>query len=259
MAARRTLPLLLLAGLAWTGTAGAAERTAFRLGYDVYASGLKVLAVTAEVKLEEGRYRIATDARTEGLLGSLFSWRNGSTSEGRITAGGPVPDRHGSEGEWRGRPRRVAIEYDGGAVSAEVEPRAEEDEREPVPPELARGTLDPLSAMLAVMTGATCTATVPVFDGRRRYDLDVRDAGAQAVQPTGYGAFAGTARLCEVRSRMIAGRRIGERDREPGQERPPGRMLVAPVLDGAPPVPVRVDVEAPFGSFIMHLTGAERF
>lgn len=261
-------PTLLVVGLTSVASARVAEtpaeqhpdRTALRLDYDVYASGLHVMSVTARVDLESAGYRIETDARTGGLIGSLFSWHNGARSEGRFGPAGLVPELHRSDGKWRGRPRRVVLDYgDEGSIAVEVEPDAEEDKREPVPPELVRGTLDPLSAVLAVMkvvaSNGSCTATVPVFDGRRRYDLEIRDVGVRTVQPKRYGPFAGPARLCEIRSHMIAGRRIGEN--EPDRERSADQMLVASVLDGVPPVPVRIDAKAPFGTFVMHLSGVE--
>ena len=47
-------------------------------------------------------------------------------------------------------------------------------------------------------TKGTCAMTVPVFDGRHRYDLVFSDGGQQTLAPEGGQNFSGTATACNM-------------------------------------------------------------
>jgi hypothetical protein len=76
-----------------------------------------------------------------------------------------------------------------------------------VKPEDTKNTLDPLSAITFIfsgVTGAPCASTAPIFDGRRRYDIEmtrVRDVDIKMDN----GLYAGKGVQCDLRYRQIAG------------------------------------------------------
>jgi hypothetical protein len=127
---------------------------------------------------------------------------------------------------------------------------------------LMPGTTDPLSAVLsvagAIAVGRGCSETVPVFDGRRRYDLIFRAMGSRDLPPNAYSVFSGPAVQCQVTSRVLAGnwRKSGGLASD-DEKKKPATLLLAPVVEGMPPVPVRLEGESRFGEVIMHLTSAE--
>jgi hypothetical protein len=236
-----------------------------RLGYTVYAGGFEVLQASLLLDVEREDYTLEVSARTQGLLGALFNWSTNARSSGMLRDGDALPRSHRQTGSWRGGDREVSLDYDGrgGVRAVVVRPTAEEDDREPVPPELTPRTLDPLSAVLSVAAdvavGRGCSDTVPVFDGRRRYDLVFQAKGRHELAPNRYSVFSGPAFLCEVSSKVLAGnwRREGRWTSEEEKRRPVALML-APLVEGLPPVPVRLEGESRFGDVIMHLTSVER-
>jgi hypothetical protein len=248
----------------------AAAAGGFAAEYAVYLGGLPALEATFTVAGPAGdAYGVEAAARTRGLLASLAPWENRTRSEGRVAADGRlVPRAHEVVSTWRGEPRSVALGYDaaGAVVSSRAVPAAEADAREPVPDHLKPGTADVLTGVLGLLDamddGAGCDRTVPVYDGRRRYDIAVRSAGVRLLAPNRYSLFSGEATVCELRFRTLAGRPVGrERSRfwrsedGEGNQGWPATAYVAPAGPGGRMVPVRLELETPLGFAVAHLTG----
>ncbi|HEU5339286.1 MAG TPA: DUF3108 domain-containing protein, partial [Sulfuricaulis sp.] len=204
---------------------------------------------------------VVTRARSEGIASLLFSWQSKARSTGYRTRDRLVPRLHEVNGKWSGEARKVRLSYDGpGKIDSEVSPPSDGTERDAVPGWLTVGTVDPLSATLAVLLrlagGDRCEGKFPVFDGRRRYDMVVR-AGAPATLPAIHSSiFAGPAQRCDFKLRRIAGfwkkrSRFGRRVTDP-------TLWVASPLDGVPPVPVRFTAATGFGALNIHLTRVQR-
>jgi len=244
-----------------------AEAQHWQLTYRVHVGGVAVLDARAELALSGDRYSVQIDAATDGFLGRMFQWQTRSQSVGAVRPDGLVPTRHAQVSTFRGKPRNVTLDYDGrGGVRVEVTPPPQEDDREPVPESLRRGTQDVLSGVLTVLfagqRGEGCGRKVPVYDGRRRYDVQFTDQGMQEVGKSRYSVFAGAARQCRVSYTPIAGYNrasssgsFWQRNSGP-EERPPVDVWIAPVTPGGPPLPVRVETESGYGGVVVHLTSA---
>ncbi|CBS88732.1 DUF3108 domain-containing protein [Azospirillum lipoferum] len=258
LAAGLSLPLLTLA-------APAAMAEPVRATYRVFVGGVTALDVDATLEVTGDRYRIAVSAVTGGTIGRLFSWKTESQSDGHRQGEDLRPASHRQSSQFRGEPRSVTLTYGPqGDVSATVTPPPETDDREPVPPALQRGTLDPLSAvldlLLAVGASQHCDRSLPVFDGRRRYDMMFTEVGRRIVDPSRYSVFSGVAQQCRVSYKPVAGYgksgptgRFWQRSNP--ADRPPVDLWLAPVAAGYPPLPVRLETDSDFGSVVAHLTG----
>ncbi|HYH22409.1 MAG TPA: DUF3108 domain-containing protein [Azospirillum sp.] len=254
---------LLAAPLLATALPAKAER--LRLDYRVHVGGVTVMEVQALLALTGDRYAIEMKGATQGMLGRIISWTTTSSTAGSITPAGPRPSRYQVESAWRGDPRNVRMEYDGqGGLTVAADPPPQVEGREPVPEPMRHGSVDPLSAHLEVLLAAGrsegCTRTVPVYDGRRRYDLSFSDAGPEALAASRHSAFAGMTRHCRVESRTLAGRKLSEGSgfwqRGSEEERPPLDVWIAPLRAGGPTVPVRLETDSTFGGVLVHLVAA---
>lgn len=258
LAAGLSLPLLPMG-------APAAMAEPLKATYRVFVGGVTALDVDATLEVSGDRYRIAVSAVTGGAIGRLFTWKTESQSDGRRLGEDLRPASHRQSSQFRGEPRTVTLTYGPqGDVSAAVTPPPETDDREPVPPALQRGTLDPLSAVLdllfAVGASQHCDRSLPVFDGRRRYDMMFTEVGRRIVDPSRYSIFSGVAQQCRVSYRPVAGYaksgptgRFWQRSNP--ADRPPVDLWLAPVASGYPPLPVRLETDSDFGSVVVHLSG----
>jgi hypothetical protein len=110
-----------------------------------------------------------------------------------------------------------------------------------------------LAVLLALATTDDCHRTVPVFDGRRRYDLELFGGGHETLTPRAHGRYGGEATRCDFRLKPIAGyQKTGSRRQGANEERT-YHGWVAPALPGLPPIPVRIEADGVFGFIAVEL------
>jgi hypothetical protein len=211
--------------------------------YSVHAAGLHVMEIEALLDLDDAEYLVRTHIRTTGLVG-LFS-HGDQVTEARGTWQGvrPVPDSYRVSGTWRGSPRQVVMDYLAGMPMLRALVPPNNGEREAVPAQLQRDTVDALSALawLSRTVAATgrCDALAPVFDGRRRADYASRTIGVEALpQQAGY---AGQALRCALETRLIAGR-LSDQDPMEAERPQPATAWLARVPSAPLPIPVRIEL-----------------
>jgi hypothetical protein len=261
------LTRLSLLAVATTVLAGAParaepERFDITLEYEAYFGGFHIASARTQIERAPDGYDVAARARARGMLDWYSGWRGTAESEGRLFEDGTVaPVQHRNEGVWDGGVRKRTLDFqDDGTVDVELieEDDDDDDAVTEVPPDSIPGSVDPISAIMSLAelmrTGGTCDGTIPVYDGKRRYDLTVRKDGTRRFQPNDYTIFAGEAIACRVDFERIGGFRV-ERSKYSRTAR--DRIVwVGKPFENAPPIPVRVDVGTNYGDLIIHLTAA---
>lgn len=241
------LTALLAAPLAIIGCMTAAAADGLLLSYEIRLGGFSAGTIELDATIERTRYRVRARTEGRGLVGLLTGFRSDAHSEGALDGDAVLPFAHGADNRWLGDSRRVRIRYRSeGAPSFEAEPPPEADDRDPVPADRTIGTLDPLSAALhatlAAQAGRACEGRLDIFDGRRRYALHFQERRQEAEL---------------VRCR-IALERIAGLSHDPWlpmvQPIETADLWIAPLRDGLPPIPVRLEAETGLGMAIVRLT-----
>ncbi len=228
------------------------------LTYAAYAAGLNVLNVEAALDINPRSYRIEFVSRTAGAFGLLVHGEIRTAVAGLRTPDGVAPTRSYSYGTFRGVPRRIQIDYVAGQPDIRILEPATEPDRDAVAPALWRDTIDPESAMAALIyrVNATgrCETTARIFDGRRLSDLRAVTAGTENLPVDGDAAYAGPALRCDFEGRQLAGFLRDADDAELKRVQH-GSAWFAPVASGGQRVPVRITFSTRFfGSATMVLT-----
>lgn len=241
-----------------------------RLGYDVYVGGVKLGRMSLETELAADQYRIEVGARANDLLNRLVNWSYSAEAEGALAGEhGVAPDRFRSVRTLRNRNWEAVLDYSGDTVThSQTPPQSAEDENA-VPPEDRPGTVDLLSASVAIaraaeLAGDTCKARVPVFDGRRRYDVVAAPARDRKLKKNSYNAYEGPALGCRIEIDPVSGFRQARRENDDfwtvprdGSRRGFDMWLGRPQADG-PLVPVRLEAREMFyADIIGHLASVE--
>lgn len=259
---------ILLASLALPLAAfGAAAETRaptqVQASYTAYWSGFSVATLDASLEFGADAYRVVGTMRTTGMLAVFVNGETTSYVEGRIRpSAAPLalaPERFGMEGRWRDRLRAVAMAWQGPNPEVlRLEP-ANQEERDPVPPELQRGTVDALTALAALVrqaaTSNRCDGAAEVFDGRRRSDFKAVTEGMETLPAHRWGGFAGPALRCRFEGRQIAGF-WKEQNREEASKPRGGTAWFASPGPGLPMIPVRIEAESNWGTVYVHMTRA---
>ncbi len=149
-------------------------------------------------------------------------------------------------------------------VTSEYDPPEPDDKNKALTPEQKGGALDPVTALLQMLAHIAitnnCNVTVPVFDGKRRFDVTAVDTGTEYIDEEDYGVYKGDARLCDASFKAVAGEwteKIKARfwkKSDTGEDREPFHVWLAQIKPEMPELAVRIETGSAWGDVIMHLT-----
>lgn len=239
--------------------------------YEVFAGGLHVLTSILEVRLQDQSYDARIGAQLAGVPGWFVEWGAQVQSGGAIEGGQLDPELYVLDRVRRGESQKTTLDFGReGEVDVVFDP-VRNDSTGLVPTALLEESMDPLSGLLSIINtvteGGECDATVPIFDGRRRYDLVFSDRGMDEVRPSRLSVFAGPARRCRMQLEPVAGAfRYEDDDDDDGggfwstdPESAPRRRLdiwLAEPISGGPFLPVRMVGRSSIGAVVIHLRSA---
>jgi len=242
-------------------------KPAVALDYKIYIGGLEALSATATIGSDAAHYDIEIKAVTAGAVGRMMPWTVNIGSRGNVSGETLQPVEHAQTNNFQGKDRSVVLRYDGhgGFIDRKVMPDAQEDQRDEVPADMTRDTLDIVSGVMAglrtVDRTGSCTSRVPVFDGRRRFDLVYTDDGHETLESSDVAIYAGDALKCTVKVEPVAGfwrknqKKFFSRKVNGEDQVVPVEVYIARVGAAKVEVPVRVESASPFGPLVLNLQG----
>lgn len=241
----------------FTVSATAAEKIT-ELKHSVYVGGLFLGSINTEIAEENQNYRIESIANTSKTFDWAFKWIAKGKTVGLIDSDKVSPFLHRHESTWNKNARSATMNYDqSGVVTVETTGKKSSDPNKytPIDPNSLTNSIDPMSAILLVSnrleSGQGCNGEVPVFDGRRRYDVKLTEKDSKLFKPSRYSVFAGEAIGCKIDIVKKGGFKKGPDN----YDRMNQEIIVwaaAPVA-GARVVPVRMHVDTDFGRMELHL------
>ena len=239
--------LLAAAAVLFAAGRSPANAGTLHLRYALYVHGLHVMQVDATLRIDGDHYEVNVADHTVGLIGALIDTHTTSLATGTLDAQGAHPAQYESAGHSRGADRRTVIDWTAGVpvvrVLTPVEPK-----REVVPTAATTATVDALSALAALVErtarSGACDATFRIFDGARLSDFTTHSGGMFVLPRIERSPYAGTALRCDFTSRQVAGF-LHDDNYARAHDPQTGTAWVAPVVGGAPPVPVRADFSTP--------------
>ncbi len=183
--------------------------------YRVDLAGFNLGDFRVTTTLRGDDYEMRGEGRFKILEGLIYEWRGVTASSGRVTNAGPEPATYAlSYADSAKMGEQLRMTFDGRAVTGvSIYPsKRPEPHTIPVTKEQLEGVLDPLSgAFLSAHSDnpngdlTVCNQTLPVFDGRQRYDLVVTPKRSVIVKRTTPTGYAGPAVICGVKFIPIAG------------------------------------------------------
>jgi len=244
--------------------ASASAQTRLRAHYTISMTGVPFGQITWLATIGDQRYSTSAIGNASGVLSVLVNGEGAVDVRGVVTHDGhltpraftsKVVDDEGSAD--------LRMTFEEGIVKeliSTVPPPPPAPNRLPVSDADRRGVVDPLSAMLLpagedVMAPASCDRLLPIFDGRRRYDLALsyKRIDKLAIDHS----YSGAVLVCGVVLHPIAGYRTdsmlakyvaGRRDMElwfaPVSGAPNGVPVLAPIRILVPTVIGTLGIEA---------------
>ena len=177
--------------------------------YQVELAGLSLGEFHLAIALQGLNYEIEGKGRFSLLAGTLFRGAGNAESTGTLTKAGPQPSTFNLRFEGGGKKEQRRMSFADGAVSqVSIIPRKKPSRRRvPVTNDQLENVLDPLSAAFlnARHDNPVCDNTLPVFDGRLRFDIVLTPKRADTLPKEAPADLSGPAAVCEVKFVPIAG------------------------------------------------------
>ncbi|TNE35716.1 MAG: DUF3108 domain-containing protein [Alphaproteobacteria bacterium] len=235
--------------------------TTFDIEYVVYWGGFHLATLEFIGSVRGGEYQIRTLIETEGVADALLKSKADIGSKGDLEGSLVRPVLYNSDITDSNRRQLVSMTYSD-HVPGDVLSFPEYNlERFPVEAKLKPDTVDPISAIMYILAGSAvtegnpCGGKIPIFDGRRRFDMALEYIEHDTVSTGRKGAYKGEALKCWVGYKKIAGFKPAKTARQASKEAaaksnwPDVYMWLVP-HDSSLLVPVRIQAENNLGAFI---------
>ncbi len=264
---RHLLPALALTlAVGGTGFSASAQpqiTTHLTIGYQVALGGFDLGRVDVNARITNNTYQLDAFIKTAGLAEQFLETTFALESQGVFSGNRVKPARFVSTYTEPDASRRVELLYPHGTAPLMSATPAYRDGFGPnIGANDVLMTQDPISALLLPTSNASpCNRTLPLFDGRRRYDLHLSPDGrpgnlegmSEINDPESY---SGPVMRCSVKMIPVAGYerkvliKLLERDDSI-------KVWLAPIDGGRFWVPVRLTLRTPFGGAVMRASQFE--
>ncbi len=262
LAARRvTVAFVLVSACALSVPAQAQGKLEAR--YGVSMTGITIGKAALSVDIGNGRYATSVSGRASGLFSVLVNGEGTAAAQGAIKDGRAVPVAYRSAITRHDEKTELRMAFDNGAVTdltAETVPPA--PDRVPLRDAHRKGIIDPLSALLVPMSGAfdvlaadTCNRTLPIFDGRRRYDLKLSFKRMDRVKAE--KGYAGPVVVCAMAFQAQAGHSASSTLIKYLSEGRDMELWFAPIAGTRLIAPFRASVPSMLGNVVVQATQFE--
>ena len=202
----------VIAAIALALPAAASAQGKLEAHYLVTLAGIPIGKGSWVIEINDTRYSAAASGVTTGLMHVLTEGEGTTAAHGTLSGGKVVSAIYASTIKSRNKADEVRITLAKGNVTElKVDPPPDKDrERVPVTEEDRRGVYDPMTASLMPTPGGgdpvsaeACQRTMPIFDGRMRYDLKLAYKRMETVKAE--KGYAGPAVVCSVYFRPVGG------------------------------------------------------
>lgn len=261
---------IVTAGATFLGSvwdAASAEDYSFQAVYRVTLNGLAIGKANLAGRFNGTEYRIDGQGRLTGIAGALFEYSGSAAATGRIRNGRTSPSAFSADASDGKRATSVRMNMvDDGVRRIELDPKPKPHQvnhpaRVQITAAHKRGVIDPISALITPggfdgenFDRSICNRSVPIFNGRERFDVKLEYKGVQVIQGSGNGAYSGPVLVCQARYRPIAGHRSDKEEVNYVAEKVIFEVLLAPLAGSDLVVPYRGTVSTMLGSAAIQAT-----
>ncbi len=177
----------------------------------IYAGGITIGKVDMDAKIVGDNYHVVSNLETSGVVNAFWQSQIQASSSGKIDGRTFEPELYDSfyTGHTE-KHQEVSLSYENGTpVRLYANPPYSTTGYE-VSANDKKSTFDPLSAVVFIASGLgaepnnPCSVLAPVYDGRRRYNIQMTKVKDTTVKMDN-GLYNGPALLCSIKYKQLAG------------------------------------------------------
>jgi hypothetical protein len=231
----------------WPATVAAKYRLTF--------GGFEVGSYRFQSKSDGKTYAATGNAEVSALFGA-FSWKGDLESKGTLDASAPHPAMYKISYKTKKKSVSITLGFDAKGVVKTVvmvPPKEPHADAVPIKPDDLKNVFDPMSSILA-MTHATggnpCDRTIPVFDGKARFNLVMSAKGEQRLKEDKPSGQPTQLKVCQVKYVPVSGHRPKD-FAKPWVDYGGIEIALRPVPSANAFVPYRISIPTSLGSAVM--------
>jgi hypothetical protein len=212
-----------------------------KANYTISMTGVSIGHIAWSVTIGETRYTTSANGKASGVLSVLVNGEGAVDTRGNIDDGRLAPKFFTSNITDDEGKSELRLSFDDGVAKDLIAQAPQKTDRVPVTDAHRHGVVDPLTAMLIpagadALAPANCNRVLPIFDGRRRYDLALLFKRIDKIKVE--RSYTGGVLVCGVILQPIAGYRAdsmlvkyvaGRRDMELWFAPIAGTSFIAPI------------------------------
>jgi hypothetical protein len=226
--------------------------------YTATLAGVPIGRGLWQITVADDQYTAVASGKTSGLM-AVFSSGHGTAASRGVIKGGMLQALSFASNVISGKKvDEVRMTLSGGVVKDLIAepPMPPVPDRVPVTEAHKRGVTDPMTGGLIAVSGSgnmvtpeACHRTLPIFDGRGRFDLVLTFKRIEQVRAD--QGYAGPVVVCNVHYRPIAGHRANRAAIRYLMEANDIEVWYAPVAGTRILVPFRISVPTVLGSAVL--------
>lgn len=239
------------------GAAAAAEASwpaTVAAKYKLHFGGFEVGSYKFQSKSDGKSYATTGSAEVSALFGA-FKWKGGIESSGTLEPKAPRPAAYQLNFKTKSKIGSVTLGFDRDAVKtvALVPSKPPHPDAVPVKPEHLKGVFDPMSSILAMTHaggGNPCERTIPIFDGKVRFNLVMSAKGEERLKEDKPSGQPTLLKVCKVKYVPLAGHKPKD-FAKPWVDYDGMEIALRPVPSANIFVPYKVTIPTTLGSAVM--------
>lgn len=222
--------------------------------YKLYFGGFEVGKYRFESVSNGNNYTTTGSAEVSALFGA-FKWKGGIESSGTLGPAAPAPAGYKLSFKSKSKVGSVTLGFDkAGVKSVDIQPaKPPHPEAVPLKPEHLKAVFDPMSSILAMTHGNggnPCNRTIPIFDGKIRFNLIMTAKADQRVKEETPSGQPKELKVCKVKYVPIAGHKPKDFEK-PWIDYDAMEIAFRPIPTANVYVPYTVTIPTSIGSAVM--------
>jgi hypothetical protein len=247
----------LLAIWAASSPASAADATwpaSVAAKYRLSFGGFDVGSYRFQSQSDGKTYAATGNAEVSALFGA-YTWKGNLESRGTVDASAPHPATYKINYKTKKKSVSIALGFDAKGVKSVdmVPPKEPHPDSVQIKPDDLKNVFDPMSSILA-MTHATgsdpCSRTIPIFDGKARFNLVMSAKGEQRIKEDKPSGQPTQLKVCKVKYVPVSGHRPKD-FAKPWVDYSGIEIALRPVPAANAFVPYRISIPTTIGAAVM--------
>lgn len=258
------IALLTLGTAAASPLAAQSPQVLIRTEYTLRIAGLHIADFNMEGDFASAHYSLSGSGKSASLARLISKFKGWTKSDGTLNGGTIVPASYALDFRIKKKRQSVDMHLNQGKVAKlDVFPPVKpSDTRIPVTSAHQTGVLDPISAVVIPLpkgqltNESACNRTLPIFDGRQRYDL-VLSAKRVANLPAANGSGTTPVHVCKIKYVPIAGHKPERESTQYWADNEDMEIWLAAVQSAKVLIPYRVVMPTPLGEAVVNISKLE--